>query len=57
MWEGGRIDTSKAKSRIYYDIFIDKEFEPPTSLTKWVNIPDISSELFLESCILNMKSV
>ena len=30
-----KVDVTKAKSKIYYDILIERNFEPPISMTKW----------------------
>ena len=42
------IDIQKAKSRDYYDILIEKKFEPPTNVHYWQNVR-ISKDVVLSS--------
>ena len=48
-YDGIKIDITKAKSKIYYDVYIEYDFEYPTYMTKMCNIISIEHNIYLNS--------
>ena len=55
--DGIKIDIKKAKSRIYYDIFIEYDFEYPTYMNKLCTALNVEHEIYLESFPTTRKYV
>ena len=47
--DGIKINIKKAKSRIYYDIFIEYDFEHSTYMNKFCTVLTIDYDVYLES--------
>ena len=44
-----KVDATKAKSKWYYELLIENNFESPISITKWVDGQGIREEDYLKS--------
>ena len=52
---GAKVDVSKSKSRLFYDLFIKSDFEPPSSTAKWVDILQKDVNKIFDSYVLAKK--
>ena len=52
-FESSSIDTLKSKSKMYYDLFIQTNYNIPNSLLKWTNLLQINEQVYYNSYTLH----
>ena len=52
-----KIDRSKVKGRVYYDLLINSQFEIPSSTTRWVDTLQVEQQRYFNSYMIHKATV